>query len=164
MEQRFKSLPLFEFQECFPDVESCLLYLSDLKWKDGFHCGKCGHSNYCNSVLGSYHRQCTSCHYMESPTAGTLFHGVKFDLVKAFYIVYFVSTNKKRITSTELSQKLNLRQKTCWAFKRKVMKAMKSSGYHPITDRAEMDETVFGKGEEGVRGRQNKRKRLCSLP
>jgi hypothetical protein len=68
---------------------------------------------------------------LESPTAQTLFHKVKFDLLKAFYIVYFVSTNKKGITSTELSRKLNLRQKTCWGFKRKVMKAMESSKTTP---------------------------------
>jgi transposase-like protein len=85
---------------------------------------------------------------------------VKFDLVKAFYIVYFVSTNKKGITSTELGRKLDLRQKTCWAFKRKVMKAMKSSGKHPITGSAEVDETVFGGQEEGVRGRKNANKKL----
>ena len=97
---------------------------------------------------------------MESPTAGTLFHKVKFDLVKAFWIVYLVSTNKKGITSTELARKLSLGQKTCWAFKRKVMKAMKSSEDHPITGEAEVDETVFGGQEEGVRGRKNKKKKL----
>jgi len=107
-----------------------------------------------------YSRQCTSCRYDESPTANTLFHKIKFDILKAFYIVYFVSTNKKGITSTELARKLGLRQKTCWAFKRKVMKAMKSSGDHPITGTAEVDETVFGGQEEGVRGRKNGTKRL----
>lgn len=159
MEQRFKSLSLFEFQERFSTTEACLAYLSELKWGNGYRCQKCGHRNFCNGVpAGS--RQCTSCNYTESPTAGTLFHKVKFDLVKAFYIVYFVSTNKKGITSTELSRKLSLRQKTCWAFKRKVMRAMKSSGNHPITGNAEVDETVFGGQEEGVRGRQNGSKKL----
>jgi len=159
MEHRFKSLSLFEFQERFSTTEACLSYLSELKWGNGYRCQKCGHGNFCNGVpAGS--RQCTSCNYTESPTAGTLFHKVKFDLVKAFYIVYFVSTNKKGITSTELSRKLGLRQKTCWAFKRKVMRAMKSSGNHPITGNAEVDETVFGGQEEGVRGRQNGSKKL----
>jgi len=159
MEQRFKSLSLFEFQERFSTKEDCLSYLSDLKWKVGYQCPKCGHNKSCRGVpQGS--RQCTSCNYTESPTAGTLFHMVKFDLVKAFYIVYFVGTNKKGITSTELSRKLNLRQKTCWAFKRKVMKAMESSGDFPITGTAEVDETVFGGQEEGVRGRKNKNKKL----
>ncbi len=159
MEQRFKSLSLFEFRERFPDSESCLAHLADLKWADGFKCRKCGHGNHCTGGR-PYSRQCTSCRYDESPTAGTLFHKVKFDLLKAFYIVYFVSTNKKGITSTELARKLSLRQKTCWAFKRKVMKAMKSSGNHPITGTAEVDETVFGGQEEGVRGRKNGTKKL----
>ena len=159
MEQRFKSLSLFEFQERFSTKTDCLSYLADLKWSSGFRCRRCNHDHYCvgNSPFS---RQCTRCRYVESPTANTLFHKVKFDLVKAFYIVYFVSTNKKGITSTELSRKLNLRQKTCWAFKRKVMKAMKSSGDHPITGDAEVDETVFGGEEEGTRGRKNINKKL----
>ena len=39
--------------------------------------------------------------------AGTLFHKVKFDLIKAFWIVYFLSTNKKGFSSTELARKLD---------------------------------------------------------
>lgn len=159
MELRFKSLSLFEFQEKFPDKSSCLSYLADIKWKDEYKCTKCDHDHYCSGST-PYSRQCTRCRYVESPTAGTLFHKVKFDLVKAFWIVYFVSTNKKGITSTELSRKLNLRQKTCWSFKRKVMKAMKSSEQYPITGKAEVDETVFGQQEEGVRGRKNGQKKL----
>ncbi len=159
MELRFKSLSLFEFRERYPDGDSCLSHLADLKWGDGFKCRKCGHGRCCKGGM-PYSRQCTSCRYDESPTANTLFHKIKFDILKAFYIVYFVSTNKKGITSTELARKLGLGQKTCWAFKRKVMKAMKSSGKHPITGTAEVDETVFGGQEEGVRGRKNGTKKL----
>jgi len=159
MEQRFKSLSLFEFQERYSSKGDCLAYLAELKWDNGFLCRKCGHRKSCKGVPTAS-RQCTSCNYTESPTANTLFHMVKFDLVKAFYIVYFVATNKKGITSTELSRKLELRQKTCWSFKRKVMKAMKSSEDHPITGTAEVDETVFGGQEEGVRGRKNGSKKL----
>lgn len=46
------------------------------------------------------------------------------------------------------------------AFKRKVMKAMKSLGKYPITGVAEMDETVIGGQEKGVRGRKNRNKKL----
>lgn len=162
MEQRFKSLSLFEFQEQFKSIDDCLLYLSDIKWKKGFVCRKCGHTHSC-SGKASHSRQCTSCRYVESPTAQTLFHKVKFDLLKAFYIVYFVSTNKKGITSTELSRKLALRQKTCWSFKRKVMKAMKSSQDYPMEGNVEVDETVFGGQETGVVGRKNDTKKLVVI-
>jgi len=64
--------------------------------------------------------------------------------LKAFYIVYFVSTNKKGISSTELSRKLGLRQKTCWFFKRKVMKAMESSGNYPLKGSVDVDEFFVG--------------------
>jgi hypothetical protein len=159
MENKFKSLTIFEFQERFPDENACYEYLIELKWGNGFTCPNCGHTNYCKGKR-QYDRQCTSCHRICSPTSGTLFHKLKFSILKAFYIVYYVSTNKKGISSTELSRKLGLRQKTCWAFKQKVMKAMQSSGRHKIGGKAEVDETVVGGQEGGVKGRKNGKKKL----
>lgn len=159
MESKYQSLSIFEFQKLFPDDTACLLHLSDMKWGDGYKCHYCGHMRYCAGER-PHDRQCTSCNYTESPTANTLFHKVKFPLLKAFYIVYYMSSNKKGIASTELSRKLELRQKTCWLFKRKVMVAMKTSGRYPLGGTVEVDETVVGGQEKNVRGRQNKKKRL----
>lgn len=89
-----------------------------------------------------------------------MFHEVKFSSLKAFWIVYHLSSNKKGMSSTELSRKLELRQTTCWLFKRKVMAAMKSSGHYPLEGTVEVDEAVVGGQEEQVRGRANKKKRL----
>ena len=83
---------------------------------------------------------------------------MKFSILKAFYIIYYVSTNKKGISSTELSRKLELRQKTCWLFKQKVMRAMKSSGKDLLEGKVEVDESMVGGQEEGVVGRKNKNK------
>ena len=163
MEQKFKSLTIFEFQNKFPDVPSCLEYLSAIKWGQDFTCVKCGHHHYFEVNQKSYIRQCTSCRHTESATAGTLFHKVKFSILKAFYIIYYVSNSKKGISSTELSRRLGLRQKTCWYFKQKVMSAMKSSGNHPMKNRVEVDETVIGGQEEGVRGRKNESKKLVAV-
>ena len=41
MKQKYKSLSLFEFQERFPDDESCLKHLAELKWSSGYACKKC---------------------------------------------------------------------------------------------------------------------------
>ena len=162
MEARFKSLSVFEFQQRFPDDDSCMRYLSELKWSKGFKCRKCGNGKWC-SVSREHSRECTKCRYVESPTSGTLFHKVKFSLLKAFWIVYYVSTTKKGVASTELSRKLELRQKTCWLFKQKVMQAMESSGKHPLEGDVEVDEFVIGQQEEGVRGRKNKSKKLVII-
>jgi hypothetical protein len=159
MEAKYKSLTIFEFQKRFPDADSCLSYLNELKWSKGYTCKRCGHGNYCKGGR-AYERQCTSCRYTESPTSGTLFHKVKFSILHAFYIVYYVSTNKKGISSTELSRKLGLRQKTCWLFKQKVMRGMKSSGNFPMVGDVELDEAVVGQQEKGVIGRKNIAKKL----
>ncbi|MFY0602263.1 MAG: IS1595 family transposase, partial [Cyclobacteriaceae bacterium] len=159
MEKRYESLTLFEFHQQFPDDQACYDHLARLKWPDGFICEQCNHTHYCKGKLERT-RQCTKCGYQATPTSGTLFHKVKFSILKAFYIVYFISTNKQGIASTELSRKLGLRQKTCWAFKQKVMKAMASSQQHPMLGKVEVDETVVGQEEEGTKGRQNKDKKL----
>jgi hypothetical protein len=159
MEKSYSSLSLFEFQQRFATDNQCLAYLSAEKWKDGYECSKCGHTHYCQGNT-LYSRQCTRCKYTASPTSGTLFHKVKFSLLKAFYIVYFVSTSKKGISSTELSRKLGLRQKTCWYFKRKVMRAMESSGKFPLEGNVDVDEFFVGGQEEGKRGRGKENKKL----
>ena len=146
-------LSLFEFQAQFSIEKDCLEYLCSLKWDAGFECKKCKHTHYCKGVK-ELDRQCTRCNYLESPTAGTLFHGIKFHLLKAFYMVYFISTNKKGITSTELSRKLDVKQKVCWLFKRKVMKAMESSGNFLLEGVVEVDETFVGGSDENSRGRK----------
>jgi ISXO2-like transposase domain/Transposase zinc-ribbon domain len=159
MEAKFKSLSIFEFQEKFPDTESCYLYLEKLKWGNGFKCLKCGYAKACKAHR-PFERQCNSCHTTVSVTSGTLFQGLKFSLLKAFYIVYYVSTSKKGVASTALSRKLELRQKTAWFFKQKVMNAMKSSNNFMMEGTVEVDETVVGQQEEGVVGRKNKHKKL----
>jgi hypothetical protein len=36
MEDKFRSLTIFEFQERFPEEDSCYAYLSELKWGTSF--------------------------------------------------------------------------------------------------------------------------------
>ena len=100
---------------------------------------------------------------MESPTAGTLFHKSKFPVLKAFYIVYYIATNKNGISSTELSRKLALRQKTCWLFKQKVMKAMESSQNFPTEGKVDVGETYVGGQDDQATGRNEGKKKIVVL-
>lgn len=152
-------LSLFDFQKKFATDIDCLKHLSSIKWDSGFECKKCKHTHYCKGIK-EFDRQCSRCNYLESPMAGTLFHKIKFPILKAFYIVYFISTNKKGITSTELSRKLELKQKVCWLFKRKVMIAMDSSGNFPLSGLVEVDETFVGGADENSKGRKKGKKKL----
>ncbi len=158
MEKKYSSLSIFEFQKRFPNEKSYRNYLSQLKWENGFSCKKCNNKTY---RMGQKRdeRKCNKCDHLESPTSGALFHKVKFPILKAFYIIYYISTSKKGIASTELSRRLELGQKTCWRFKRKVMKAMESNGEHPLNGFIEIDETFVGGQEKFKKGRSKGKKK-----
>lgn len=153
MEKKFESLTVIEFTNMFKCDEDCLAYLAKLKWRDDFACIKCANQNYCPDSTRPLSRKCTKCDHIESPTANTLFHKLKFSLYMAFWMVYYLSTNKKGMSSCELSRKVGIRQKTCWLFKRKVMKAMQSGNKHPLCGAVEVDEFSVGQKEKGVVGR-----------
>lgn len=154
----YQGTDIIEFLQTFSDDESCKKYLSDIKWKDGFSCKKCGHTGWCKTKK-SYVRKCNKCKHKESVTAGTLFHKVKFPLHKAFFIAFMMSTSKKSWSSEEFSRKLSLRQKTCWLFQQKVREAMASSKDFPIMTKAVVDEFNVGGPEEKKRGRSKGKKK-----
>lgn len=159
MQAFVKSLSVHEFENFFKTDYHCLKWLEKIKWEDGYSCIKCHHLHYCPGSQ-PLSRQCTKCRYSESPTANTLFHGLKFSLKKAFYIVYFTSSNKKGISSTELSRKLALRQKTCWLFRRKIMTAMSCIREEKLDGNIELGFLFAGK--EGIQPTSNTKK-YCIL-
>jgi hypothetical protein len=67
------------------------------------------------------------------------------------------------MSSLELSNEFELRQKTCWSFKQKVQEAMKSSLTSPLTGAVHADEFVIGGPEEGKKGRSKGLKKLIVL-
>lgn len=64
------------------------------------------------------------------------------------------------MSSEELAEEYEVRQKTCREFKWKVQQAMKSSGRYPLDGEVHVDEFYVGGEEEGTHGRGAKKKRL----
>ncbi|MCU0431095.1 MAG: chromosome segregation ATPase [Cytophagaceae bacterium] len=112
-----------EFLKIYPTEYGCLSYLEQLKWSEGYHCKKCGNANFVKNEK-NLARRCTRCKYSESVTAATLFHGIKFPLTKAFYVMYDTCNSKNKSTLDELSDKIDLRRVTVWMFRKKVMEAL----------------------------------------
>ena len=151
-----------KFYQQFTTEDACLSYLSGMKWASGYICKRCGYSNYCKGKK-EFNRRCTKCRYDESPTAGTMFDKVKFSLLIAFHIAFKIATKKKGMSSLELSQEYELRQKTCWEFKWKIQQAMASSLQYPLTGTVQVDEFIVGGPEEQKRGRSKGAKKLIVL-
>ena len=88
-----------------------------------------------------------------------MFDKCKFSLLVAFHIAFKIGTKKKGMSSLELSEEYELRQKTCWEFKWKIQQAMKSSGNYPLTGEVHVDEFYVGGEEDGVIGRSSDSKK-----
>jgi len=113
------SLSYEEFVKIFPDSSACYRYLEDLKWSKKFECRSCGH-NKSSKGPKLFSKRCSKCGYIESVTAGTVFHGVKFPLEKAFYIVYITLSKNQSHTLDQLATLLDLRKNTIWSFRKKI--------------------------------------------
>jgi ligand-binding sensor domain-containing protein len=119
-----KRVTFEEFREIYPDDEACLSLIWELKSTYGFECPNCHHDEF-YELSGHNFRRCKKCGYRESITVNTIFYRLKFPIVKAFYILYLVSTGRE-LTVDELSELISLRRETCWAFRNKVMDIMRT--------------------------------------
>lgn len=156
---KFVGVNSITFNRTFKTDEDCLKYLSFLKWENGYSCKRCENDKHCQGKK-PFNRRCTKCRYDESPTAGTMFDKVKFSLLKAFHIIFKISTKKKGMSSLELSKEFELRQKTSWEFKWKIQQAMASSLQYPLTGTVHVDEFMVGGPELQKRGRNKGSKKL----
>lgn len=108
-----------QLEKRFDTEDVCLEFLASQKWADGFSCRHCGHTNYCKGKT-PYSRRCTRCKHEESATAHTIFHRCRIPLTKAFELAFMVC-EQPGISSYEISRRIDIRQMTCWKFKRKII-------------------------------------------
>jgi hypothetical protein len=130
-----------QLDEMFQSDEKCLEFLANLKWADGFICKKCGNTNSC-AGKEPFSRRCTKCKSKETATNGTIFHGVKFPISKAFYIAYNVCKGKEDISTYEFGRRLSLRQMTCWNFKTKIQHALSDIGSLSDKERSSIEKIL----------------------
>jgi hypothetical protein len=153
----FEGINAIEFAKRFTDNESCYLYLSELKWKNGFSCPKCGcRESYKGRTY--YYRRCRQCFYDESVTANTIFHKLKVPMLKAFHMAFRISAKKKGMSTYELAAEVGVQQKTAWLFKRKLQAAMEQDHSLKLQGNVDADETIVGGRIAKKQGRSLKEK------
>lgn len=147
----FKGQNLLDFSDRFKTDLDCKEYLASIKSQTDYKCLKCNH-NKCQ-VRKDFARQCNICGHIESATANTLFHKVKFGVRKAFFICFEMSTTTKSLSARYMAVRYGVTERTARLFMMKVRKAMESSGNYPMDGNVHVDEFVLGGKEEGKTGR-----------
>lgn len=158
---KFLGENILDFADQFSDDMACLAYLSEVKWADGYTCVKCGHKK-CTIRKKNLARDCNRCHHVESPTANTLFHKLRFGLRKAFFMMLEFTASTKGISSSQAAKRYGISRVTAWAFAHRIRKAMESTKEHPMTGEVQVDEFVYGGKEDLKQGRSfnTKKKKL----
>lgn len=127
-----KDVDFEEFSAMYPDDESCLKFLAEIKWQRNYSCRKCGHHSFSQGRT-SYSRRCSKCGYDESVTAYTLLQNTRLPINKAFYMIFLVYSTRGSISSHKLSEILSIRQSTCWSYSAKIKKALKEKRKHGVS-------------------------------
>ncbi|MCD8739209.1 chromosome partitioning protein ParA [Mucilaginibacter roseus] len=114
-----------EFSRIYPDRETCFGFLAKLKWERGYACRRCEHTHYSGGHL-PYSRRCSKCGYEESVIAYTILQNTRIPINKAFYMIFLMYSTKGKISSHKLSEVLDIRQSTCWAYSSRIKKVMET--------------------------------------
>ena len=149
MDKNYKEISFFEFQQRFQTEENCRRRLFELRWPDGFVCPRCGGKDYYNLPKRRLF-QCKECGYQTSLTAGTVMHGTQTSLLKWFWAIYLVSTDKRGLSALALSKKLEISYWRAWTMLQKIRQGMRDrDANYKLAGIVEIDDAFFGGPKEG---------------
>ena len=149
---------LVEFQSRFSDEDACREQLFRMKWPDGYHCRKCGGTEYYLIASRDVY-ECPKCHVQQSLTEGTVMHKTRKPLSLWFLAIYLMATSKQGISAAELARKLGFGSKTAWTWLTKIRLALGRREQRRLLGEVEVDEAyVGGHNKGGKRGRGSESK------
>jgi len=153
-------ISLIEWQKRYGTEKACAATLAKYRWPQGFICPKCGHdSSWYITTRKVY--QCSKCQHQVSVTAGTLFHSTNLPLVKWFWAIYLMASDKGGISALRLSKHIGVSWPTARNMLKKIRTAMahRDSIYRLFDELIELDDTYVGGKKPGKRGRGAKGKK-----
>ncbi len=148
------SITLKEFLAQFPDDESCLKHLFDVRFGQGYKCPKCQRKAKWYRIQAERAFCCGICGHHLHPTVGTLFEDSRTSLQSWFLAIYLFTTSRHGVPAKELERQLGVTYKTAWRMGHQIRNHMATVDDElPLYGEVEIDETYVGGERPGVRGR-----------
>lgn len=152
-------LTVRDFFDRFPDDNSCLEHLFNVRFGQSYECPKCEKETAWYKLKSERAYSCKWCGHHVHPTVDTLFEKSRTPLQLWFYAIYLFTTTRHGVSAKELERQLGVTYKCAWRMGHEIRKHMaKLDGEAPLYGFVEIDETyIGGKLENGSMWSDNKK-------
>lgn len=151
-----KPLTIAQFFKQFPDDETCLSHLFEIRFGQGFECPSCERATKWFRIKAERAYSCQFCGHHLHPTVGTPFEQTRTPLQSWFYAIYLFTTTRNGVAAKELERQLGVTYKTAWRMAGLIREHMANvDGDAPLggfAKRVEIDETFIGGRKAGDHG------------
>ena len=152
-----------EFFKQFPDEETCLNHLFEVRFGRGHECPSCKRSARWYRIKKEPAFSCQWCGHHVHPTAGTFLHDTRTSLQDWFYAIYLFTTSRHGVPAKELQRQLGVTYKTAWRMGHKIREHMAAvDGEEPLSGIVEVDETYWSDADRWYPPARGRRQPLCS--
>ena len=137
------AISTYQFLKLFPNEETARLHIEKIRWNDTVVCPHCGSIHIQTRKRVGYFR-CFDCKKDFTVRTGTIFERSHVNLDKWLYTIYLVVTDRKGISSLELSKIIGVTQKTAWFMLQRLREACSGKKDGLLSGIVEADETYIG--------------------
>lgn len=143
-----------DFFNRFPDDDSCLEHIMEVRFGKKHYCQKCGVESTFHKLKNRKAYSCAHCGVNLYPCAGTIFQDSRTSLQTWFYAIYLFVNTRHGVSGKEIERATGVTYKTAWRMGQQIRDLMaKTDGFAILQGHVEADEAYVGGRRAGKRGR-----------
>ena len=148
-----KAYSFIQFQAEYPDSDTCLDKIMELRYGDNPTCAECKRETKYHRITKRRAYACQFCGTHVYPCVGTPFEKSTTPLYKWFYAMFLFTTTRHGVSAKELERQLGVTYKCAWRIAHEIRKLMGTLDVSGLFGEVEVDETYVGGKRPGKRGR-----------
>jgi len=119
-----KPTTIAQFFKAFPDEETCVQHLFDVRFGQGHECPRCKRASKWFRIKAERAFSCQFCGHHLHPTVGTPFEKSRTPLQLWFYAIFLFTTTRNGVAAKELQRQLGVTYKTAFRMAGLIRKHM----------------------------------------